>query len=438
MLEAHGTGTSAGDPIEASAAAKIFGPHRNAADPLYVGAIKSGIGHLEGGAGVAGVIKSVLILESGIIPPNVNFEKPNPKVPVKRWNLKFPLENTPWPTSGTRRISVNSFGVGGTNAHVILDDAFSHLASNNISGNHNTVESVPTHQDIHNRLTQLEQLQVIDQPKINGTDSENKLENGHIVNGSLQVNGDRKLNGTEPEPKNRVFAFSAFDEHGIRRNATRLADYLQKRGSLNSSTESEFLDRLAFTLSEKRSNFPWKSFLVAKSIQDLSDKLTSDDSLTIIRAGNKPRIGYVFTGQGAQWYKMGRELLEYPVYRRSMEEASGFGSEPPPAAVTGCWTHLALCKLAAAMHACLSRRASKAATLRIKPSIEIQLGTLARGWGHGCSAGGSGSVWSGLGWAAAGEGRERRGQRDCACAAGAHRVAQSLCLQVARQAARAG
>ena len=302
MLEAHGTGTSAGDPIEASAAAKIFGPHRSVADPLYIGAIKSGIGHLEGGAGVAGVIKSVLVLESGIIPPNVNFEKPNPKVPVKRWNLRFPLENTPWPTEGTRRISVNSFGVGGTNAHVILDDAYSYLTSRNIVAIHNTVESVPTQDDILQKLNKLEKPAIIDEPTENGAVTEEPQSNVHVPNGVPEVNGHGKVNGVEPKPKNRVFSFSAFDEQGIRRNATRLADYLQKPGSVNACAEFDFLDSLAFTLSEKRSTFPWKSFLVANSVKDLSEKLTSDDSLTVIRAGNKPRIGYVFTGQGAQWY----------------------------------------------------------------------------------------------------------------------------------------
>ncbi|GAM42162.1 hypothetical protein TCE0_043f15878 [Talaromyces pinophilus] len=329
MLEAHGTGTSAGDPIEASAAARIFGPHRSAADPLYIGAIKSGIGHLEGGAGVAGVIKSVLILESGIIPPNVNFEKPNPKVPVKRWNLKFPVENTPWPTEGTRRISVNSFGVGGTNAHVILDDAYSYLTSRHIVAHHNTVEFVPSLDDIRQKLSELEKPATTDKPTENGTVITNPPTNGHVpngheLNGVTAVNGHEKVNGVEPKPKNRIFSFSAFDEQGIRRNATRLAEHLQKPGTFNAATESVFLDRLAFTLSEKRSTFPWKSFLVANSVKDLSEKLTSDDSLAVIRAGNKPRIGYVFTGQGAQWYNMGKELLEYPVYRRSMEEASEY------------------------------------------------------------------------------------------------------------------
>lgn len=113
MVEAHGTGTAAGDPIEAAAIARCFAPTRRGKTPLYVGAMKSGLGHLEGAAGIAGIIKAVLILENAIIPPNVNFEKPNPKIPVQKWNLQFPLAATPVPTSNLRRISVNSFGVGG-------------------------------------------------------------------------------------------------------------------------------------------------------------------------------------------------------------------------------------------------------------------------------------------------------------------------------------
>lgn len=87
-FEAHGTGTQAGDPIELSAIQNVFGPGRHKHNPLIVGSVKTNIGHLEGASGLAGVIKAVLCLEKGLIPPNINFERPNKRIPIGRWNLK--------------------------------------------------------------------------------------------------------------------------------------------------------------------------------------------------------------------------------------------------------------------------------------------------------------------------------------------------------------
>ena len=92
-FEAHGTGTAVGDPLECTALGNAFRKVRTLRDPLHVGALKSNIGHLEGASGIAGVIKSVLVLEKGIIPPNVSFEKINPKIDAEflRNKVSFPL-----------------------------------------------------------------------------------------------------------------------------------------------------------------------------------------------------------------------------------------------------------------------------------------------------------------------------------------------------------
>lgn len=90
-FEAHGTGTQAGDPIEMSAIYEVFASSRARDDPLIVGSIKTNIGHLEGASGLAGLIKAVLCLEKGVIPPNINFEKPNNQIPLEEWNLKVSL-----------------------------------------------------------------------------------------------------------------------------------------------------------------------------------------------------------------------------------------------------------------------------------------------------------------------------------------------------------
>jgi acyl transferase domain-containing protein len=88
MVEAHGTGTAAGDPIEAASLSKLFSVGRSGDDPLKVGSIKSNIGHLEGGSGIAGVIKTILMLERGLILPNFDFRNPNSRIPMKDWKLK--------------------------------------------------------------------------------------------------------------------------------------------------------------------------------------------------------------------------------------------------------------------------------------------------------------------------------------------------------------
>ena len=87
-FEAHGTGTPLGDPLEASAIGAVFGEHRSSKKPLFVGALKSNIGHLEGASGIAGLIKAVLVIEKGVIPPNIWFERPSAKILVNNWNLK--------------------------------------------------------------------------------------------------------------------------------------------------------------------------------------------------------------------------------------------------------------------------------------------------------------------------------------------------------------
>ena len=120
-LEAHGTGTQAGDTAEAAALGKTLGEGRRADQPCLVGSVKTNIGHLEAAAGVAGLIKTVLALKNRAIPPNLHFETPNPQIPFETYRLCVPTALTPWPvTEGPRLAGVNSFGYGGTNAHALL------------------------------------------------------------------------------------------------------------------------------------------------------------------------------------------------------------------------------------------------------------------------------------------------------------------------------
>ncbi|MFI9811908.1 type I polyketide synthase [Saccharothrix variisporea] len=123
-VEAHGTGTRAGDPVEAAALSSVYGQGRSAGDPCLIGSIKGNIGHLEAGAGVAGVIKAVLALRHAEIPPNAVFTTPNPNIPWDTNGLRVVDRTTPWPRRGeVRRAAVSSFGYGGTVGHVVLEQA---------------------------------------------------------------------------------------------------------------------------------------------------------------------------------------------------------------------------------------------------------------------------------------------------------------------------
>ena len=121
-LEAHGTGTSLGDPIEVQAAAAVLGQGRGADRPLLIGSVKTNIGHLEAAAGIAGLIKVILAMEHGVIPKHLHFQKPNPHIAWERLPVKVTSEATAWP-AGRKIAGVSSFGFSGTNAHVIIEEA---------------------------------------------------------------------------------------------------------------------------------------------------------------------------------------------------------------------------------------------------------------------------------------------------------------------------
>ena len=123
-IEAHGTGTALGDPIEAGAIGAAYCSDRPMGDPLWLGSVKTNIGHLESAAGVASIIKVVLALQHGQLPAHLHFRTPSPHIPWDRWPLRVPTSPVPWPRGDRPRIAgVSSFGFSGTNAHVLLEEA---------------------------------------------------------------------------------------------------------------------------------------------------------------------------------------------------------------------------------------------------------------------------------------------------------------------------
>ncbi|KAI9714017.1 MAG: polyketide synthase [Bogoriella megaspora] len=283
FFEAHGTGTAVGDPAEAEAIADSFRGIRSPADPLYVGAVKSNIGHLEGGAGIASLIKTIMVLETGIIPPNANFERANRKIDTEESPLAFPTSPIAWPISELRRASISSFGYGGSNSHLILDDARSFLDLRGLRGNHQTtVES----------------------------------------SGKTKTNGVSKELNKDNLKTPKILVWSAADEKSLRDMIAQCQEFSTSMLA-NHKVNSSFIHDLAYTLDSRRSRLAYQSWTTVSSVNDL-EHLEKNASAPVVRKGKTPRIAFAFTGQGAQWYAMGRELLDYDIFSDVIDDAERY------------------------------------------------------------------------------------------------------------------
>lgn len=293
-FESHGTGTKLGDPTEACAISNAFSM-RSPEEPLYIGALKSNIGHPESASGIAGMIKAVLVLEAGVIPPNRYPERITPVVAEKCPNLKFPLVATPWPTQGVRRASVNSFGYGGTNVHVVMDDVLSYIESHHLNARHRT------------KSTQMLEPREESHAKIQ---AESLMKNTTKEDAVL---------ATSDTGKYKLLTLSAYDERAVQRSISSHEAWMREH-------PTELLSNVAFTLNAKRSAFPWKTFSVASS-----DTLNDLEWSPPARIKQQTRLCFIFTGQGAQYVGMGRGLFKYEVFRQSMLDADqyfkGLGSD---------------------------------------------------------------------------------------------------------------
>ncbi|KAI1176830.1 hypothetical protein F4777DRAFT_233829 [Nemania sp. FL0916] len=284
-FEAHGTGTPVGDPIEMKAIGRVFRKSRSPQEPLYVGSVKANVGHLEPASGLAAIVKSVLILEKGIIPPNALFEKLNPDIDASFFNIEVPTKCIPWPTPGLRRVSVNSFGFGGTNSHAILDDALSYLKNHDLTGYHHS-EAI-------------------------SAESQSQC---------LTLNG-YKITGRSQSPK--LLVFSAPDKAALQRVVDQYQTYYRER----IASRNDKLNQLAYTLAVRRTLFAWRTYAIVETSRDI---IASDEqhiggetaSLAIAAptqtSTEKTGLAFIFTGQGAQYSGMGLELLQYPSFKESI------------------------------------------------------------------------------------------------------------------------
>ncbi len=264
-VEAHGTGTPVGDPIEAHAIGTVMAKNRSIDNPCIIGSVKTNIGHLEAAAGIAGLIKAALAVKHRLIPPNLHFVKPNPYIPFSELRLRVPTRLEPWPNGSRPAIAgVNSFGFGGTNAHVILQEA--------------------------------PPVDTVNQPR-------DDLSHEEAI----------------------LVPLSARSAGALESLAQAMRDSLRNDGPLSTAS----LQDIGFTASLRRVHHEHRLCAVVHSRDELAEHLEAfiagerRPGLYSGRqfAGNRPRLAFVFSGQGPQWWAMGRELLQKePIFRETIEK----------------------------------------------------------------------------------------------------------------------
>jgi acyl transferase domain-containing protein/acyl carrier protein len=266
VVEAHGTGTPLGDPIEAQALMATYGQDRPDDRPLWLGSVKSNIGHTQAAAGVAGVMKMVLALRNQKLPRSLHSEAPSPHVDWTAGAVRLLSEPVDWPVNGrVRRAGVSGFGISGTNAHVIVEEAPESAAA---SATDETGPAVLT-----------------DAPQ--------------------------------------AWLVSARTPNGLRAQAARLADFATAQAGTDSTD-------IAWSLATTRSPFEHRAVVLGTDyealVSGLSALATDESASSVIRgvapASSRPKVGFLFAGQGAQRAGMGRELYaSSPAFAEAFDEA---------------------------------------------------------------------------------------------------------------------
>ncbi|MFG3621343.1 acyltransferase domain-containing protein, partial [Nocardia sp. NPDC047654] len=249
-VELHGTGTPAGDPVEAAALGETYGAGRPAGEPLAVGSVKTNIGHLEGAAGIAGLIKTALCLRHAQLTPSLNFRNPNPRIPLDDLGLRVQTSTQPWAGDVPRRAGVSSFGMGGTNAHVILEQAPATAAA--------------------------------------------------------------EVAGASREPRTAVWVLSARSREALREQAVRLRQWVADSPRAGAAEVAYSLAHTRTPLEWRAavvgSGTDRMTAGLAALAEPAPDLAVGDPTVVSGRAAAR-RVVFVFPGQGSQWVGMGAGLL---------------------------------------------------------------------------------------------------------------------------------
>jgi myxalamid-type polyketide synthase MxaE and MxaD len=266
-VEAHGTGTPLGDPIEARALGAVLSEGRPRSRPFLLGSVKTNIGHLEAAAGIAGLIKVVLSLQNGIIPPHLHLKQLNPRILPEEVPARIPLEPVPWPAGAELRIAgVSSFGLSGTNAHIIVKEA------------------------------------------------------------PPQGQTEPRAPAEEAPSRAQLLPLSARGEGALKALARAYRSFLSEGGRGSALS----LEDVAYTAGTRRSHHSDRLAIVGRSSEEIVERLGAFlegearpglSSGSGAASGRPPRIVFIFPGQGSQWPAMGRQLLrEEPVFRATLEQ----------------------------------------------------------------------------------------------------------------------
>lgn len=284
-------------------------------------------------------------MERGLIPPNLLLKNVNPRIDLFGWNLKvsfrlpfemastigyrrshadaaqIPTELIPWPTKGPRRASVNSFGYGGTNAHLILDSAYHYLKARGLRGAHNTVinPQIPFGSPVPSipSTACCDSSEASSSSRTSSESSDRSSFEVIRIKDTLKETLTAAAAAAIKSDYPRLLVWSSHEQKGTDVRAASILSYLSEHDDT-----PDLLDRLAFTLSDRRTHFQWRSFAVASNSENVKTALA--EPAKPLRALDNPVLCFVFNGQGAQWYAMGRELMAYRLYQESIEAAADY------------------------------------------------------------------------------------------------------------------
>ncbi|HXA53835.1 MAG TPA: type I polyketide synthase, partial [Solirubrobacteraceae bacterium] len=307
-VELHGTGTPLGDRVEAAALGAVLGAARPAGAPLAVGSAKTNIGHLEGAAGVVGLVKAALGIAHGELPPSLNFESPAPEVPLERLRLRVQRELGSWPVAGAPRVAgINSFGLGGTNCHVVVS-APPAAVGGRVAGGRASAQGVDSGQAA----------------RAAGA----KATTPTVDEGAGPLGGGA-----------RAWVLAGRTEAALRAQAARLARHLEERPELGAAD-------VAHALAVSRSAFEHRAVVLGRNRDELLEGVRAlaagrpapgvvegrvSAAAAAAARGDGGRehhdggvaeagVVFVFPGQGTQWRGMALELLDAsPVFARSID-----------------------------------------------------------------------------------------------------------------------